>query len=125
MIAWLSVSARGGRKTPQYLWKIPATLGLGLCFVAALTLVVAPGKTGVLALPFNATSISFVSPVQGWMAGFTPVSPGGGSQGAWNIEVARTTDGGPGWSGVVTVTTVPDTALRPVIRFADSLHGWV
>jgi hypothetical protein len=100
--------------------------GLGLCLVAALTLVLANhsggsrlkvvtgsrptaptspgapsasplGKTGVLALPLDATSVSFLSPVQGWAAGFAPVTAGG--QVPSNIEVAHTSDGGLSWFG--------------------------
>lgn len=126
--------------------------GLGLCLVAAPTLVIAGhsggtrpkvvtggrptaptspgvpsasplGKTGVPSLPLDATSVSFLSPVQGWVSGFAPVTAGG--QVPSNIEVAHTSDGGLSWSGVVIVATVQERAPQPRIDFEDALHGWI
>jgi photosystem II stability/assembly factor-like uncharacterized protein len=121
--------------------------GVGICVIAGLSFVVvthssrtrveavtgvrptasSPGKTLGLSLPLHATSISFISPVQGWAAGFAPVSPdpGGAVQTPSNIDVVHTSDGGQSWSGIVSVTTVPETAPQPVIDFEDTLHGWI
>ena len=106
------------------------TTALSLCVSAVLLLAVAiagPAASGATrsgsALPsgFRVQSLSWVSPMQGWLLG---VGPCGGST---CTTVLGTTDGGATWDTLATLAAPLTSDQRSGvtgIRFADALHGW-
>jgi hypothetical protein len=71
---------------------------------------------------FRGTSLSWVSPTQGWMLGVGPCASS-----STCTTVVGTTDGGATWStlgGMGAPLTLEEETGVTQIRFADALHGW-
>ncbi len=113
--------------------RTPILLATSMCLAVLVTVAVpdsvafgagtsSPMGASVVPAGFHVQSISWVSPMHGWMLGVAPCGD------ATCTTVAGTTDGGATWSVLGTMTAPLTMGEKKgglsEIRFADDLHGW-
>ncbi len=83
---------------------------------------VPPPRAAALAASFQPEAVTFVSALEGWVAGRVVCGSG------WCLAMARTTNGGQTWTAApapkAAVTTVYGAGAVSV-RFADPMDGWI
>jgi hypothetical protein len=118
-VVGLAYGRLGGRRA----WiRVSAASCLALLLLAGSGSVVAGAAERVLPSGFRAQSLSWVSPMRGWILGAAPCGD------AECTTVLGTADGGSTWTELgrlgAPLTDGEDAAGVEEVRFADDLHGW-
>jgi hypothetical protein len=95
---------------------------------AATVTTLGPAPSTPVSAAFQSEAVTFVSALEGWVAGEVPCGAGASGPAGMCLAMARTTNGGQTWTSAPAPRATISTAYgaSPVsVRFADPMDGWI